>query len=212
MADLYKRGRIFKSEDTQGARALSKATRITEKTLPLAPNTTRHTMDYDSDGSIELPTTTDEHFCLLYTGECRGNASEAIVKANCTSSSNREAIKKAATRILARTEVLARIQYLNDNALSEARMNLRQSMYRLSIIAQARITDFLDEDGNIDMGMVRASKYSAAIQEIIVETLPSGSRRVRLKMKDDMRALTLAGLTAESVHEAPQNNLFIIET
>ncbi len=69
----------------------------------------------------------------------------------------------------------------------------------------------MDERGRVDMAKVVSSPLSAAIQEVTRQK-HKGKEEVRIKLKDDMKALELLGLTLKDPEATGQNNVFIIET
>ena len=98
---------------------------------------------------------------------------------------------------------------MNNEALKIERLHARDAVSRLATIATAKLSDYMDEYGRIDPAKVADPNLSAAVQEMTQEDTENGLK-IKIKLKDDMRALELLGLT-DKANEATQNNVFIIE-
>lgn len=149
-----------------------------------------------------------EAFCVAYTGHFRRNAAASYVAAGYKPKTPQIA---AATseRLLRNTDIQSRIEFLNNEALKIERLHARDAVRRLAAIATAKLSDYMDESGRIDPAKVADPKLSAAVLEMTQEDTESGLK-VKIKLKDDMRALELLGLT-DKANESTQNNVFIIE-
>lgn len=162
-----------------------------------------------ADGAAPLDNVRWEAFCTAYTGDFRRNAAASYVAAGYKPKTPQIAAATA-ERLLRKTEIQARIEHLNNEALKIERLHARDAVRRLAAIATAELADFLDENGDVDPKMVKSGPLRAAVQEMTQEYTRDG-RKVRIKLKDDMRALELLGLTEKAAPESPQNNVFIIE-
>jgi phage terminase small subunit len=166
------------------------------------------TTDATEAGSRPLNNSRWESFCIAYTGQHKRNGSAAYVAAGYKPKASQTAASMA-ERLLRNDDIQARIEYLNNEALKIERLHARDAIARLATIATAKLSDFLDEAGNVNIDMVKNHPLSAAIQEFTSEDTPNG-RKVRIKLKDDMRALELLGLT-DKASETTQTSCFIIE-
>lgn len=165
--------------------------------------------DNTTAGSKPLNNFRWESFCIAYTGQHKRNGAAAYVAAGYKPKASQTAASMA-ERLLRNDDIQARIEYLNDEALKIERLHARDAVSRLATIATAKLSDFLDAAGNVDIGKVVNDPLSAAISEFTAEDTPNG-RKVRIKLKDDMRALELLGLT-DKASETAQGSVFIIET
>jgi len=163
-----------------------------------------------ADGARPLDNVRWEAFCIAYTGHFRRNAAAAYVAAG-YKPKDANIANAAALRLLGNVSVQSRIEYLNNEALKIERLHARDAVRRLAAIATAELADFLDDEGNIDPVKVKRSPLRAAVAEMTQEYNESG-RKVKIKLKDDMRALELLGLTEKATPDSAQNNVFIIET
>jgi phage terminase small subunit len=160
-------------------------------------------------GSQPLANTRWEAFCIAYTGAFRRNAAAAYVSAGYKPKSP-DIAASASERLLRNVDIQNRIEYLNNEALKIERLHARDAVRRLAAIATAKLSDYMDEYGRIDPAKVADPNLSAAVQEMTQEDTENGLK-IKIKLKDDMRALELLGLT-DKANEATQNNVFIIET
>ena len=160
-------------------------------------------------GSKRLKNTRHEAFCIAYTGKYRHNAARSYVEAGYKV---KDMLSAAANsdRLFKIQAIVDRIEYLNDRALQREMLHTRDAVSRLRKIATAKISDFLDKNGNIDLKKIADPELSEAIQEVIIDDTKYG-QRIRIKLKDDMRALELLGLTDKVDETQMQNNFFIIE-
>jgi phage terminase small subunit len=163
-----------------------------------------------ADGARPLDNVRWEAFCIAYTGHFRRNAAAAYVNAGYKPKTPQIATVSA-LKLLANTNIQARVEFLNNAALKVERLHARDAVRRLATIATAELADFLDENGDVDPKKVKSGPLRAAVQEMTLEYNESG-RKVKIKLKDDMRALELLGLTEKAAPESSQNNVFIIET
>jgi len=163
-----------------------------------------------ADGSKPLDNVRWEAFCIAYTGHFRRNAAAAYVAAGYKPKTS-EIAASAAERLLRNVDVQNRIAYLDDEALKIERLHARDAIRRLAAVATAKLSDYLDESGRVDPAKVADPALSAAVQEMTQEDTPNGVK-VKIKLKDDMRALELLGLTEKAAPEGAQNSVFIIET
>ena len=163
----------------------------------------------DTAGADRLKNTRWEAFCVHYTGKHRRNGAAAYRAAGYKPKTP-EVATVCAIALLAKPNIQARIKHLNDEALKIEQLHARDAVSRLAVIATAKITDFLDERGRVDMAKVVSSPLSAAIQEVTWQK-HKGKEEVRIKLKDDMKALELLGLTLKEPEATGQNNVFIIE-
>lgn len=161
------------------------------------------------DGAKPLANVRWEAFCIAYTGQNRRNAAAAYVTAGYKPRTPQIAAATA-ERLLRNTDIQNRVEHLNNEALRLERLHALDAVRRLAAIATAELADFLDEDGLIDPMKVKYHPARAAVQEMTQEDTPNG-RKVRIKLKDDMRALELLGLTEKAAPEQQQSNVFIIE-
>ncbi|OQB30278.1 MAG: Terminase small subunit [Candidatus Hydrogenedentes bacterium ADurb.Bin170] len=159
-------------------------------------------------GSQPLQNTRWEAFCIAYTGGFRRNAAAAYVAAG-YKPKKPEIATVNAIRLLAKANIQARVEYLNNEALKIERLHARDAVSRLAAIATAKLSDYMDEYGRIDPAKVADPNLSAAVLEMTQEDTENGLK-IKIKLKDDMRALELLGLT-DKANEATQNNVFIIE-
>lgn len=162
------------------------------------------------DGAKPLRNVRWESFCVAYTGHFRRNGAGAYMAAGYKPKSP-EIAASAALRLLTNVHIQSRIEHLNNEALKIERLHARDAVRRLAAIATARLSDYLDESGRIDPARVADPKLSAAVQEFTLEDTESGVK-ARIKLKDDMRALELLGLTDKAAPEVAQASVFIIET
>ncbi len=149
-----------------------------------------------------------ESFCIAYTGVFRRNAAAAYVAAGYKPKTPNIAAS-ASERLLRNVDIQSRIEYLNNEALKIERLHARDAVSRLATIATAKLSDYMDEYGRIDPAKVADPNLSAAVQEMTQEDTENGLK-IKIKLKNDMRALELLGLT-DKANEATQNNVFIIE-
>ena len=163
-----------------------------------------------ADGAAPLDNVRWEAFCVAYTGGFRRNAAASYVAAG-YKPKRPEIATSAALRLLANVHIQARIEHLNNEALKIERLHARDAVRRLAAIATAELADFLDENGDVDPKKVKSGPLRAAVLEMTQEYSESG-RKVKIKLKDDMRALELLGLTEKAAPEVAQASVFIIET
>ena len=149
-----------------------------------------------------------EAFCVAYTGRFRRNAARAYISAGYKPKSP-DIAASASERLLRNVDIQNRIEFLNNEALKIERLHARDAVHRLAAIATAKLSDYMDEYGRIDPAKVADPNLSAAVLEMTQEDTENGLR-IKIKLKDDMRALELLGLT-DKANEATQNNVFIIE-
>lgn len=163
-----------------------------------------------ADGVKPLANVRWEAFCIAYTGVFRRNGAGAYVAAGYKPKTPDIAASNA-ERLLRNADIQNRVEHMNNEALKIERLHARDAIRRLATIATAELADFLDEDGNIDPLLVKRGPLRAAVLEMTQDDTPSG-RRIKLKLKDDMRALELLGMTEKVPDDSAQNNVFIIET
>lgn len=161
------------------------------------------------DGARPLANVRWEAFCIAYTGVFRRNGAGAYIRAGYKPKTPEIAAANAA-RLLTNAHIQSRIEHLNNEALKIERLHARDAIKRLAAIATARLSDYMDEDGNVDPLKVADPQLSAAVLEMTQDDTPNG-RKIKIKLKDDMRALELLGLTEKAAPEQQQNNVFIIE-
>ena len=193
----------------------------TKKQKPAAPKKKRARGEWpgvavvvpdDYDGSTALPNNRWEAFCKAYTGKHRRNGAASYVAAGYKPGS-KEVAAANACRLLTDENIDRRIGFLNDQALAAARLHIRDAVERLGIIATAKITDFLDDNGEIDPQTLKHHPMGAAIAELRQYESKNGTR-YHIKLKDDIKALEMLGLT-EQVQPpqvtAIQNNFFLVD-
>ena len=163
-----------------------------------------------ADGARPLDNVRWEAFCVAYTGHFRRNAAASYVAAGYKPKAPETAAVNA-RRLLTNDNIAARVEHLNNEALKIERLHARDAIRRLATIATAKLSDYMDEFGRIDPSKVANPELSAAVQEMTQEDTESGVK-IKIKLKDDMRALELLGLTEKATPEGAQNNVFIIET
>lgn len=162
-------------------------------------------------GSRQLDNVRWEAFCIAFTGACRRNAAAAYMEAGYKAKTSKVATVMA-LRLLANDSIQNRIEHLNNEALKIEMLHARDAVRRLATIATAELADFMDENGDIDPKKVKSGPRRAAVLEMTQEYGEKG-RKVRIKLKDDMRALELLGLAMKSMPDSmTQNNVLIIET
>lgn len=161
-------------------------------------------------GSKQLDNVRWEAFCIAYTGHLRRNAAASYVVAGYKPKSPEIAAVNG-LRLLTNDNIQARIEHLNNEALKIERLHARDAVHRLAVIAMAKLSDYMT-DGKIDPAKVADPELSAAVQEMTQEDTESGVK-IKIKLKDDMRALELLGLTEKTGGDinTQQNNVFIIE-
>lgn len=145
-------------------------------------------------GSRALANQRWELFCQHYCGDFRRNAAGAYLAAGYRAAST-DIASAAALRLLRNVKVAERIDWLDKEAEAVVRLKARDAIERLAAIATARIGDFLDAAGNVDPEKVRNGPLSAAVADYYAVAMPDGTVSARIKLKDDMRALELLGLT-----------------
>ncbi len=159
----------------------------------------------NSNGAHALANKRHEAFCLQYCGDFRRNAAGAYKAAGYRPAND----KSAATlgfELLKRPDIQDRIAYLEDQYAKILKLKTLDAVERLSIIARASMADFLDENGQVNPERLKNSPFAPAIAECVVSVSPEGAVMARIKLKDDMRALELLGLTAkkdEATQSAP---------
>ena len=135
-----------------------------------------------------------ELFCQHYCGDFRRNAAGAYLAAGYRVC-NSDTASACALKLLRNAKVSERVDWLDKEAEAVVRLKARDAIERLAAIATARIGDFLDAAGNVDPEKVRNSPLSAAVSDYYAVAMPDGTVSARIKLKDDMRALELLGLT-----------------
>lgn len=161
-------------------------------------------------GSQPLANVRWEAFCIAYTGHFRRNGAGAYVSAGYKPKTPDIAASNA-ERLLRNDDIQNRIKHLNDEALKIERLHARDAIKRLALIATAKLSDYMDENGRIDPRKVADTELSGAVQEMTMDDTESGVK-IKIKLKDDMKALELLGLAEKAAPESTQNNVFIIET
>lgn len=161
-------------------------------------------------GSNRLSNIRWEAFCVHYTGGYRRNAAASYIAAG-YKPKDANIANASALKLLGNTSIENRIQYLNDEALKIERLHARDAIKRLALIATAKLSDYMDENGRIDPRKVADTELSGAVQEMTMDDTESGVK-IKIKLKDDMKALELLGLVEKNAPESTQNNVFIIET
>lgn len=176
----------------------------------MTPDTTRHaTIEPPKDGETPLHNIRWEAFCIAYTGPNRRNGAAAYVAAGYKPKAPQTAAANA-ERLLRNADIQNRIGHLNTEALKIERLHARDAVKRLATIAMATLADFMDAEGRIDPAKVADPTLSAAVQEMTIDETPAG-RRIKIKLKDDMRALELLGLTEGNADASAGQTCLIIE-
>ncbi len=170
--------------------------------------TPAHNAQPPPPGSKPLRNVRWESFCVAYTGHFRRNAAGAYMAAGYKPKTPETAAVNAA-RLLTNPNIQSRVEYLNAEALKIERLHARDAIKRLAVIATATMADFLDDKGDIDPKALTGA-MSAAIEHVAM-TETSNGRRWNIRLKDDMRALELLGLTEQAAPETAQGGVFIIE-
>jgi len=148
-----------------------------------------------------------ETFCVKYFE--LGNATEAAIQAGY----KRRAARFIASRLLTKDNIKARIQELRQKLEDEAIMNVSERQRKLSEIARAKITDFMElgQDGSwVNIG--EETPQGAAIQEIHSRTEydKDGSKPViytTVKLHDPMKAIDLLNKMDKIYSEGTQVNI-----
>ena len=162
----------------------------------------------DAGGAGPLRNARHEAFCRHYTGDHRRNASASYIAAGYSPKSARE---RASRLLLTNADVRRRIRELDDEALEAIRLHARDANERLGAIAAAKYTDYLDEDGNVDIQKVMSPELSPAVEYCLPVFYRDGVQTGwRLKLYDPMRALELLGLTAADSQPQGQNTQVLV--
>jgi len=163
------------------------------------------------DGTTALPNTRWEAFCHHYTGDFRRNAAGAYRAAGYKPQKN-VTDAACASKLLINANIKKRISYLDDQALEIVRLTTREAQERLGSIASARYSDFLDDNGNVDINKVRDPRLSGAVEYCIpTYDREGGFTGYRLKLYDPMRALELLGMTAKDEASGPVQQVLVIK-
>lgn len=85
-------------------------------------------------------------------------------------------------------EVMERIEYLREVTTCEQIMTQREAKIALSTLARARLSDFLTENGQIDLQKVKELE-GRALELKITESLQGGSVSLKLNVLDAIRDL-----------------------
>ncbi|QPI62426.1 terminase small subunit [Vreelandella venusta] len=96
-------------------------------------------------------TAKQERFCLAYLK--LGNASEAYRQAYSTKGMTPKTINEKASRLLAMGKIRARLEELNQSAVTDAVMTRQEALERLSNFARADLADLV-EFGSYELGEV----------------------------------------------------------
>ncbi len=150
----------------------------------------------NTTGALALANKRHEAFCQHYCGQFRRNAAGAY-KAAGYRPANDHSAATLGFELLKRPEIQDRITYLENQYAQIVKLKTLDAVERLSIIARASMSDFLDENGQVNPERLKNSPFAPAIAECVVSTSPEGAILARIKLKDDMRALELLGLTAK---------------
>lgn len=126
-----------------------------------------------------------EDFCVNYFSGLSGAESARRAGYSLTTS------YVTASRLLKTVNVRARLEELRKDATSASIMTRLEREQRLTEIGRGKLTDFIDEDGNVDI----KGGNPGAIQEYIVEEFEGGpdgrakSRRIKLKLHNPVQAI-----------------------
>jgi len=148
-----------------------------------------------------------ETFCVKYFE--LGNATEAAIQAGY----NRKTAVVIASQNLTKLNIQARLQELRDEVKSTAIMNVQERQKRLTEIARARLTDFMElgQDGSwVNIG--EETPRGGAIQEIHSRTEydKDGSKPTvytSVKLHDPMKAVDLLNKMDKIYSEGAQVNI-----
>lgn len=170
-----------------------------------ADTTRRKAAEPPEDGSKPLHNVRWEAFCIAYTGHFRRNGAASYVAAGYKPKTPDIAASNA-ERLLRNADIQNRVKYLNDEALKAERLHARDAVHRLAVIATATLADFMDENGDIDPATLSGDKAAA------VESVTKTANGYCIRLKDDMRALELLGLTEKSARaDVVTASCFVIE-
>lgn len=162
-----------------------------------------HRPEPEEDGARPLRNARHEAFCQAYTSTHARNAAASYLAAGYKVKKTTPA-SAAALHLLSKINIRNRIKVLEDAALELAGISRREAVERLSVMATASIADFLDENGEVDVGKVRNGPFAAAVEDFWIQKLPDGSRKCRIRLADRQKAMQLLGLTREKVAEVQQ--------
>jgi phage terminase small subunit len=154
-------------------------------------------------GLHPLPNKRHEDFCQHYCGDFRFNAAGAY-KAAGYKPQNDHTAAVLGNELLKRADIQDRIAVIEEQLTQITKIKVLDAVQRLGIIARASMSDFLDENGQVDPERLKNSPFAPAIAECAISVSPEGAVMARIKLKDDMRALELLGLTAKK-DETAQN-------
>jgi hypothetical protein len=99
----------------------------------------------------------------------------------------------SASNLLRNHKVWARIQWLRDENLKYVNMHRIEAVTHLRNVAMAKVTDFLDDQGNVRLD--KSHPLADAVLEYVEEEKPNGMVRRKLKLKDSLKALDMLGFT-----------------
>ena len=166
-------------------------------------------IDEQQDGAQPLRNARHEAFCLAYAGEHRRNAAASYRAAGYSSKKNHNAAA-IAQKLLTKSDIRARVAFLDRKAAELARLSARDAIERLAAIATVTIADFLDERGRVDPEKLKDPRLAQAVAEAIPVYDREGCfLGWRLRLKDDMRALELLGLVEQPKPEGAQQVLIV---
>lgn len=129
-----------------------------------------------------------EMFCINYFST--SNATQSAIKAEYSPAS----AHVIGSRLLRTAKVKERLHELNEEARSEAIASVIERKEVITDIIRGRLSDFVDEDGHIDI-QGRESLKSAAVQEIKTTRWSGGkderasSVTTTLKLRDPLAAI-----------------------
>jgi hypothetical protein len=146
------------------------------------------------DGAIDpakpLANIRQERFCQAYVGTHAGNASMAYRAAG-YSPMRSSTCDVMASRMIRNDKVWSRIQWLRDENLKYVNMHRIEAVAHLRNVAMAKVTDFLDDQGNVRLD--KSHPLADAVLEYVEEEKPNGMVRRKLKLKDSLKALDMLG-------------------
>ena len=123
---------------------------------------------------------------------------ETFCRAMLTAESSAEAYRRAgygakardvsanASRLLAQPHVASRLRQLRDAAASDEVMELHEALVSLTMIARGRLSDYLREDGSVDI--TKVADGGPEIEDF--QVVGTGqTQSARLKMRDPVKAI-----------------------
>ena len=164
----------------------------------------------DYDGSQPLPNVRWEAFCIAYTGEYRGNASASYRVAGYKTKKT-VTDTAASARLLANVSIQKRLKHLNAQAMETLKENGRAALERLALIATVSYSDFLKENGEVDIKKVRDPKLAPAVKRCTpIRDKEGYIVDYYLELYDAMKAPELLGFTEKPEAQQTQINQVLV--